>query len=485
METKHGARGVAFDVFISYSSHDKPTADAACATLEGAGVRCWIAPRDILPGTDYGESIVNALENAKVFVLIFSNSANASPQIKREVERAVSKGIPIIPVRIEDVVPSKTLEYFISSPHWLDAFPPPREIYFAKLIESVQGLLGRERAGAPTDATAAKAPARLAKAPTGRRRFALAAVATAVVVVAAGGYAFHHMQSQPLVRTLTGYGAEVDSVAFSPDGKLIAAGGNAPVIDIWTIADGQLQLPVISGFSGHTAPFSPDGKTIASGSDNNVRIWDAASRRALHTYSGHTDKVLAVAFSHDGKLLASGGKDKMVFVWDLAGDAPARQLAGHADLVYSVAFSADGKWVASASFDQRVIVWDVASGQPVKTLAGSNKMVAAIFSSDDRWLATAGWDGNVTIWDTDSWQPVRIFPGDGQIVMAAAFSPDNKLIASGGYDHAVKLWDTATGALVRTFEGHTDTVWGVAFSPDGKTIASASGDRTVNIWKTP
>jgi len=476
---------VAFDVFISYSSQDKPTADAACATLEGAGVRCWIAPRDIPPGTDYGESIVNALEDAKVFVLIFSKNANASPQIKREVERAVSKGIAIIPVRIEDVVPSKTLEYFISTPHWLDAFPPPREKYFAKLIESVQGLLGGERGGAPTDAKAAKAPEPIAKTPAHRRRFALAAIATAFVLVVAGGYTLYQMQSQPLVRTLTGYGAEVDGVAFSPDGKLIAAGGNAPSIDIWTTADGRLQLPVISGFSGHTAPFSPDGKTIASGSDNNARIWDAASRRVLHTYSGHTDKVLAVAFSHDGKLLASGGRDKMVFVWDLAGNALPRQLAGHADQVYSVAFSTDGKWVASASFDQKVIVWDVASGQPVKTLTGSNKMVAAIFSSDDRWLATAGWDGNVTIWDTDSWQPVRVFPGDGQMVTSTAFSPDNKLIASGGYDHAVRLWDTATGALVRTFDGHTDTVWGVDFSPDGKTIASASSDKTVKIWKTP
>jgi WD40 repeat protein len=365
---------VAFDIFISFSSRDKPTADAACATLEGAGIRCWIAPRDILPGTDYGESIVNALENAKVFVLIFSNSSNASPQIKREVERAVSKGIPIIPVRIEDVIPSKTLEYFISTPHWLDAFPPPREIYFSKLVESVQGLLGDERRSAPKDD---KAPPIIARTPKGRRLFPLVAVVTAFVLIVAGGYALYQMSSTPLVRTLTGHGAEADSVAFSPDGKVIAAGGYDASIDFWTVADGKLQLPVISGFSGHVAPFSPDGKTIASGSDANVRIWDAATHRVLHTYSGHTDKVLAVAFSHDGKLLASGGTDKMVLIWDLAGNAPVRQLAGHADQVYSVDFSTDGKWLASASFDQKVIVWDVVSGQPVKTIIGSNKFSAA------------------------------------------------------------------------------------------------------------
>jgi hypothetical protein len=161
---------VPFDVFISYSSQDKPTADAACAALEAANIRCWIAPRDINPGRDYGESIIDAIENARVFVLIFSSSANASPQIKREVERAVSKGLPIIPVRIEDVMPSRTLEYFISSPHWLDAFPPPRERYFAKLIVSVRALLDTEKSGTPQNTTATALPAPRKQKPTGRRR---------------------------------------------------------------------------------------------------------------------------------------------------------------------------------------------------------------------------------------------------------------------------------------------------------------------------
>ena len=113
-----------FDVFISYSHEDKAAADAACATLEQAGIRCWIAPRDIVPGMDWSESIINAIERAKLIVLIFSGHANESPQIKREVERAIHMGLPIIPVRIEDTAPSKSLEYFISTPHWLDAFTP-------------------------------------------------------------------------------------------------------------------------------------------------------------------------------------------------------------------------------------------------------------------------------------------------------------------------------------------------------------------------
>lgn len=130
-----------FDVFLSYSSKDKPAADAACHTLETAGIRCWIAPRDIIPGMDWGESIVEAITNAKAMVLIFSGSANNSPQVKREVERAVSKSIPIIPVRIENVLPTKSLEYFLGSPHWLDAFTPPLERHLQQLLKSVAAFL--------------------------------------------------------------------------------------------------------------------------------------------------------------------------------------------------------------------------------------------------------------------------------------------------------------------------------------------------------
>jgi hypothetical protein len=273
---------VAFDVFISYSSDDKPIADAACAALESANIRCWIASRDISPGRDYGESIIDAIEGAKIFVLILSGSANASPQISREVERAVSKGLVIVPVRIEDVVPSRNLEYFISSPHWLDAFPPPRERYFAKLIESVHALLDTERSSAPDNATASVPTSSKKKHIDHRRLGLIIAIAMSVfVLVVASGYAFYLVKNQGLVRTLTGHGADADSVAFSPDSHLIAAGGWDAAIHVWSIADGKLQTPAISGFYGNAAPFSPDGKWIAAGSDSNVKIWDAVTKRVL------------------------------------------------------------------------------------------------------------------------------------------------------------------------------------------------------------
>jgi TIR domain len=126
---------MAHDVFVSYSSGDKPTADAICATLENRGIRCWIAPRDILPSMDWGAAIVDAINASRVMVLVYSAKANDSPQIKREVERAVNRGLAVIPFRIEDVPMSTTLEYFMSMPHWLDALSPPLQDHLDRLVD--------------------------------------------------------------------------------------------------------------------------------------------------------------------------------------------------------------------------------------------------------------------------------------------------------------------------------------------------------------
>ncbi len=134
---------MAHDVFVSHSSKDKLTADAVCAVLESHGIRCWVAPRDILPGREWGASIIEAIKGAKVMVLIFSAHANSSPQINKEVERAVNKGIPVIPMRIENVVPTDSLEYFLSSNHWLDAYSQPLESHLQHLAEIVRQIIGQ------------------------------------------------------------------------------------------------------------------------------------------------------------------------------------------------------------------------------------------------------------------------------------------------------------------------------------------------------
>lgn len=128
-------------VFISHSSEDKNIADAICAWLERESVRCWIAPRDILPGTNYGESIIDAIDKSQIMIVVFTSSANISKFVPKEVKRAISKGSIVVPVRLQEFMPSKSMEFFLSSSHWLDAITPPIEAHLDFLSNTVKTLL--------------------------------------------------------------------------------------------------------------------------------------------------------------------------------------------------------------------------------------------------------------------------------------------------------------------------------------------------------
>ena len=137
-----GAGQPAHDVFVSYSTNDKPVADAIVSRLEQAGIRCWVAPRDIIPGRVWGEAILHAIEATRLMVVVLSGAANASRQVIREVERAVSNDVVVIPFRIESVEPTGAMAYFLASEHWLDAMTPPLESHIARLLVAVRALLG-------------------------------------------------------------------------------------------------------------------------------------------------------------------------------------------------------------------------------------------------------------------------------------------------------------------------------------------------------
>jgi hypothetical protein len=143
---------VAREVFVSYSQPDHDCAMELVARLEAEGVNCWIAPRDIAPSADWAAEIIDAISNSRLMILVFSASSNDSAQVRREVERAVHKNVSILPFRIASVVPSKSLEYFLSSQHWMDAFPPPREPHYARLCAYLKNHLAKtesSRSAAP------------------------------------------------------------------------------------------------------------------------------------------------------------------------------------------------------------------------------------------------------------------------------------------------------------------------------------------------
>jgi WD40 repeat protein/serine/threonine protein kinase len=286
-------------------------------------------------------------------------------------------------------------------------------------------------------------------------------------------------------------------IDFTPDGKrvVVRIGEGLTILDAmkgmkrsqpgWGAATRQQMLYLV----GHTAPvtsvaFSPDGRRIASaGVDQTVKVWDVQKGQQVLSLQGHTGYVYSVVFSPDGQRLASASFDRTVKVWDVQKGQQVLSLKGHTGPVYSVAFSPDGQRLASASDDQTVKVWDAHKGLEVLSLKGHTHWVTSVvFSPDGQRLASASWDRTVKVWDAHTGPLLRSLTGHTDRVTRVAFSPDGQRIVSGGKDGTLKVWDATEGRELLSFKGHPEEVLCVAFSPDGQRLVSGSWDKTVKVW---
>jgi WD40 repeat protein/transcriptional regulator with XRE-family HTH domain len=230
--------------------------------------------------------------------------------------------------------------------------------------------------------------------------------------------------------------------------------------------------------------FSPDGKFLATGDMNaEIRLYQVADWKQLFTCKGHTDWVISIAFSPDSRILASGSDDQTIKLWNITTGECIKILQGHEKGIWSLAFNSNGQTLVSGSDDKAIKIWDVSTGECLKTLQGHNNMVrAVIFSPDDQMLVSGSVDKTLKLWDVRTGEYIRSFEGHDEGIWSATLSPNGHTLASASSDQTVKLWDVYTGECIMTLQGHSGWLWSVAFNPNGQTLASGGWDQTVKLW---
>ncbi|MGE3821380.1 MAG: protein kinase, partial [Isosphaeraceae bacterium] len=291
---------------------------------------------------------------------------------------------------------------------------------------------------------------------------------------------------------IAGHSDEAWSVAFSPNGRYLASGGDdtteSRTVKLWDARTGEL----VRGWRGGPATivavaFSPNNRLLATAGleqSDNLRLWDARTGRLRRNLVGHEDRVRALAFSPDGRFLASAGSDRLIHVWNPTKGQRLASLIGHEDTVRQVAFSPDSRTLVSVSNDSTARFWDVPSGKPGPVVIGPSKRGAVAYSPRGDRVAAADESGLVVFLDpADGSELGRINSEDGE-VRALAFSPDGQALAAAGMDRKIRLWDVLTGQELLVLKGHEAQINGLAFSPDGRTLASCSHDGVVKLWSS-
>lgn len=302
----------------------------------------------------------------------------------------------------------------------------------------------------------------------------------------------------PTYLTYRGHAGRVTAVAWSPNGKYIASGGDDHTIQVWNALTGA-RLLVSQGHSGGVpaVAWSPDSTLIASASagpavsggpasDNTVQVWNATTGQAIYAYHGHSSGITDVAWSPKGDRIASSSSDYTVQLWDATTGQHPLILRTHSWYEWTVAWSPDGRRLASGGPDDAIWIWDAVTGNILYTYHSNAEGVTAVaWSPDGTRIASTSSDFTVRVWEATGGNTLQIYRGHTSFVTGVAWSPNGKYLASSSNDKTVRLWDATSGKALSTYSGHTGAVAALTWSSDSKYIASGSEDGTVQIWQIP
>ncbi|GLY71780.1 WD40 repeat domain-containing serine/threonine protein kinase [Actinoallomurus iriomotensis] len=356
----------------------------------------------------------------------------------------------------------------------------------------------------PTPGTAAAPPprpaARSVRSPRPRRRpvVTVASLTTLALLLLSNGLRVDDPRRRPtasyrtpvprprLAATLPAGGGEVLDVAFSPDGRALAATGQDHAVRLWNTAAGRPSATPAAMLTGRGHPvagavFSPDGRTLATGGyDGRVVLWNVHTRRAVATFGTHGRGAGTPSFSPDGAVLATSGD--AVRLWDVGTRRTTRSLPDPGETLLSAVFAPRGRTLATAG-SRAVRLWDVSARPRPTTLTRLTSLVGDMaFSPDGRTLATGGDDRTVRLWDVRGRRLTATVPRFTGRVNAVAFSPDGRTLACAS-DETVLLWNVRSRTAAARLDARTGTVDAIAFSPDGRTLATAGDDAAVRLWE--
>jgi WD40 repeat protein len=264
-------------------------------------------------------------------------------------------------------------------------------------------------------------------------------------------------------------------------------GEAAPAVISQTIPDIKPRTAVKAEIG--SLAWRPDGKMLALGLYKEVRLVDPAGNKTLATLTGHAEQVRAVAFSRDGKLLAAAGglpaRSGEIKIWDVEARREIRTITGHTDCIYAAAFSPDGKSVATSSYDKLIKLWDAGTGKEIRTFKDHIDAVYAVaFTPDGKRLVSGAADRSVKVWDVASGERLYTMsePLDG--LNTIALDPTGTRVAAGGLDKTIRIWQLGEkgATLLNSLIAHEDAILKLAWSPDGKTLVSSSADKTIKIF---